>query len=72
MLPFAASPHIVTKGRSWLNIAEIELSALQRGYLSRRIPDMEIMKKEVNAWVQKRNERPVKIPWQFSSSDAAD
>ena len=35
---------------SWLNIAEIELSVLSRQCLNRRIPDLETLRCEVEAW----------------------
>lgn len=58
------------KHGSWLNMAEIELNVLQNQCLSRRIPDIETVKKEVAAWQIARNNKGAKINWQFTSNDA--
>jgi hypothetical protein len=44
------------KHGSWLNMAEIELSLLQRQCLNRHIADEETRKREVTAWEQHSNE----------------
>ena len=62
--------HHTPKHGSWLNMAEIELSALKGQCLSRRIDNMDDMKIEVAAWEQDRNNRSKKINWQFTTSDA--
>ena len=62
--------HFTPKHGSWLNMAEIELSALKGQCLNRRIPDMQTMKKEVYAWECARNNRQTKINWQFRTADA--
>ncbi|MDJ0756126.1 MAG: IS630 family transposase [Ardenticatenaceae bacterium] len=51
---------------SWLNMIEIEFSALARLCLNRRIPDMGQLKKEVLAFFDERAEKRIKINWQFS------
>ena len=56
--------------QSWLNMAEIELSALVRQCLDRRIPDKETINKEVKAWQDQRNSAVVKVHWQFTTADA--
>jgi DDE superfamily endonuclease len=61
--------HTPTQG-SWLNIAEIELSALTLQCLDRRIPDMETRTKETQQWEQRRNESQKGVDWQFSTLDA--
>ena len=53
------------KKASWLNMAEIEFSALSKQCLDRRIGTIELMEKEVEAWTKERNSREVKINWQF-------
>ncbi len=58
------------KHGSWLNMAEIELSALSRQCLDRRIPDMETLSKEVSAWCDERNEKETWIDWRFTTEDA--
>jgi len=62
--------HYTPKHGSWLNVAEIELSVLQRQCLDRRIPDQDTMQSEIAAWEGERNNRPSKIDWQFRTSDA--
>ena len=58
------------KKASWLNMAEIEFSALSKQCLDRRIGDMDTMTKEVASWAKKRNEDRVKINWQFTKEKA--
>lgn len=62
--------HYTPKHGSWLNMAEIELSALVRQCLDRRIPDKETMIQEVKAWQDQRNSEVVKVHWQFTTADA--
>jgi transposase len=62
--------HYTPKHGSWLNMAEIELSALVRQCLGRRIPDKETMIREVKAWQDQRNAEVVKVHWQFTTADA--
>lgn len=62
--------HYTPKHGSWLNIAEIELSHLSRQCLDRRIPDQETLAKETAAWCEERNNRNVKVDWQFTTADA--
>jgi hypothetical protein len=58
------------KRASWLNMIEIEFSALSRQCLSRRIPTQEQMEKEVMALLQERQDKGLKINWQFSLQKA--
>ena len=58
------------KHGSWLNMAEIEFSAMSRQCLDRRINSIEKMKSTIEAWQQHRNRRKVKICWSFTSDDA--
>ena len=51
------------KHASWLNMAEIEFSALSKQCLDRRIGDIETMGEEVGVWVKERNTDRVKINW---------
>jgi transposase len=62
--------HFTPKHGSWLNMAEIELSALVRQCLDRRLPDIETLTDEVQAWQQQRNDEVVKVLWQFTATDA--
>jgi hypothetical protein len=58
------------KHGSWLNMAEIELSVLTRQCLSRRIDDIEEVRKEVKAWENARNNKNATVNWQFTTEDA--
>jgi hypothetical protein len=58
--------HYTPKSASWLNMIEIEFSALSRQCLDRRIPTQEQLEKEVLALVKERAEKKIKIHWQFS------
>jgi len=60
------------KKASWLNMAEIELSALSKQCLDRSISQMHILTKEVTAWSRKRNHLQTKITWQFTKSKARE
>ena len=60
------------KKASWLNMAEIELSALSKQCLDRRIDQRSILAKEVLAWSAKRNRLQTKITWQFTKSKARE
>jgi len=62
--------HYTPKHGSWLNMAEIELSALKGQCLDRRIPDMASMQAEVAAWERNRTNSAKKIVWQFTTADA--
>lgn len=54
------------KHASWLNMAELEFSALSRRCLDRRIATEERLRQEVTAWVAQREAAQVKLVWQFS------
>jgi len=58
------------KSASWLNMIEIEFSALARLCLHRRIPTVERLRSEVLALVDERTRNRVKIDWQFSIQSA--
>jgi len=64
--------HYTPKKGSWLNMAELELSALSRICLSRRIGTIEELDGEVHALVKERNELGVKVEWQFSITQARE
>jgi hypothetical protein len=59
------------KHGSWLNMAEIELNVLTGQCLNRRIDDIGIVRKEVRAWQEFRNNRNAKVNWQFTTKDAS-
>lgn len=62
--------HYTPKHGSWLNIAEIELSAMTSQCLGRRIPDIRILSKELAAWNVARNEDSIGVKWQFTTENA--
>ena len=62
--------HYTPKHGSWLNMAEIELSALARQCLKRRISDQETLDAETQAWAKARNDEVVKVDWRFTTADA--
>jgi hypothetical protein len=62
--------HYTPKHGSWLNIAEIELSAMTSQCLGRRIPSTDALSAELKAWNTARNEEPASVNWQFRTDDA--
>ena len=62
--------HYTPKQGSWLNIAELELSVLTRQCLNRRIPDLDTLRQETQAWETRRNEGQKGVNWQFTTPDA--
>jgi hypothetical protein len=63
--------HCTPKHGSWLDIAEIELSALAVQYLGRRrIPSVDGLNKELRAWETKRNTSQKGVGWHFTTGDA--
>lgn len=62
--------HYTPKHGSWLNIAEIELNAMTRQCLARRINTLETLQTELSAWEQKRNENQKSVTWHFKTVDA--
>jgi hypothetical protein len=60
------------KSASWLNIIEIEFSAISRLCLDRRIPNKEKLEKEVMQIIKERSEKEIKINWQFSIETARE
>ena len=62
--------HDTPKHGSWLNMVEIELSVLVSQCLDRRLPSIEAVRTEVEAWKQERNARAATINWRFTTADA--
>ena len=62
--------HHTPKHGSWLNMAEIELSALARQALSRRLARQDTLERRVADWEAKRNAAGTTIDWQFTTEDA--
>jgi transposase len=55
---------------SWLNMVEIEISVLVRQCLKRRIPDIETLRCEAEAWCGERNRLGTSVDWRFTTADA--
>lgn len=62
--------HFTPKHGSWLNIAEIEISALNRCCLKERIATVEEFKTETSAYTGRKNQKSVPINWQFTNEKA--
>jgi len=62
--------HYTPKHGSWLNMAEIELSVLNRQCLDRPIPDKPTLEAEVAAWERTRNAKGATVNWRFTTADA--
>lgn len=62
--------YFTPKSASWLNMIEIEFSALARQCLNRRIPTIEQLEREILALVDERHSKHIKIDWQFSIQSA--
>jgi hypothetical protein len=54
------------KHASWLNMAELEFSALSRQCLHRRIAAQLHLEQEVLTWAKTRNNARISVAWQFS------
>jgi hypothetical protein len=61
--------HHTPKHGSWLNMAEIEFSALARG-LPERVGDRPALERHVAAWERDRNGAGVAADWRFTTADA--
>jgi len=62
--------HYTPKHGSWLDMAEIELGILGRQCLSRRIDNVNDLRRETKAWATERNSADTKVNWQFTTVDA--
>jgi hypothetical protein len=62
--------HYTPKHGSWLNMAEIELSVLQRQALGDRIASRDQLAHRTDAWEEERNARAVEVKWRFTTADA--
>jgi hypothetical protein len=62
--------HYTPKHASWLNMAEIELSALDRQCLAERMPNIQVVQEQVTAWQNQRNQAQATINWRFTAEDA--
>ena len=64
--------HYTPKHGSWLNMAEIEFSALSRQCLDRRIGTQERLEQEAVVWEANRNAAATKVNWSFTTENARD
>ena len=63
--------HYTPKHGSWLDIAEIELSALGRQCIAgNRIPDLETLRSLLKPWAVAKNNAQKGVDWQFTTEDA--
>jgi hypothetical protein len=62
--------HYTPKHGSWLNIAEIEISAISRQCLDARIDSLDTLNANISAWMQSRNSNLKSVDWQFTTDDA--
>lgn len=64
--------HFTPKHGSWLNMAEIEFSALSRQCLNRRFISVNEMTHETMCWADSRNTKAIKIHWSFTVNIAQE
>jgi len=62
--------HHTPKHGSWLDMAELEIGIMSRQCLGRRIPTLDKMNSEVQAWATQRNNQKVTVHWHFTTADA--
>jgi hypothetical protein len=62
--------HYTPRNGSWLNVAEIELSALARQCLDQRLGSPDELRKQVQTWVQERNANQTGVIWRFTTEQA--
>jgi DDE superfamily endonuclease len=62
--------HDTPKHGSWLNMAETELSIMDRQCLDRRLESQGRMAAEIAAWENERNAREARIHWTFTLAAA--
>ena len=62
--------HYTPKHGSWLNMAEIEFSVVDRQCLDRWLQDIETVQSEIASWELPRNEQNIGIDWQFTTEKA--
>lgn len=62
--------HYTPKHGSWLNMAEIEISVLDRQCLDRRLAEVPIVRSEILAWETFRNDQHATVDWRFTTTKA--
>ncbi len=61
--------HYTPPHGSWLDAAEIAINVMTRQCLDRRMPSIEALRSELDAWQEAHNADPAPIDWQFTASD---
>jgi hypothetical protein len=62
--------HYTPKHGSWLNMAEIEISVLERQCLDRRLAEVPTVRSEVLSWETLRNDQHATVDWRFTTTKA--
>jgi len=62
--------HYTPKHGSWLNMAEIEMSVMERQCLAERMDNIEHLEGQATTWAEKRNVKEAKVDWRFTTADA--
>lgn len=62
--------HYTPKHGSWLNVAEVEVAAMDAECTGRRVGDRGTLIEELKAWMERRNKDRKKIDWRFTREDA--
>ena len=62
--------HYTPKHGSWLNMAEIEFSVVDRQCLDRYLSDIPTVTAELTAWEVSRNQQKIGVEWQFTTEKA--
>ena len=62
--------HYTPVHASWLNMVEIEIGVMNKQCLNRRIESFADLKKQLNAWQQRRNSNKNSIKWLFDVDQA--
>jgi hypothetical protein len=62
--------HYTPKHGSWLNMAEIEISVLDRQCLDRRLDEIPVVRSEAQAWEALRNDQHATVDWRFTTTKA--
>jgi hypothetical protein len=62
--------HYTPKHGSWVNMAETEISIMNRQCLDRRLDSAALIAAEVAAWEEPRNARQARIHWTFTLAAA--
>jgi hypothetical protein len=62
--------HYAPKFGGWLNVAEIEMSIMERHCLGKYIPDAKALARELSPWSTSGNETEKAVRWQFTNDQA--